>query len=168
MNRMMSTRFSEIVQKGTPPFISGSLDYDSFIARNYNALTLSASTREGEEASGFEAALTELERARRHGFTNGELTRAKANMLSGFENLYKQRDKISNDNWASQIVDHFTTAEPIPSLNTQYDYYKEILPEITAEEVTERLRELITDDNRFILIQGPDDIGHLTRPKHWL
>ncbi len=162
MNRMMSTRFSEIVQKGTPPFISGSLDYDSFIARNYNALTLAASTREGEEASGFEAALTELERARRHGFTNGELTRAKANMLSGFENLYKQRDKISNDNWASQIVDHFTTAEPIPSLDTQYDYYKEILPEITAEEVTERLRELITDDNRFILIQGPDDIGHLT------
>jgi len=161
LNSMMSTRFSEIVQKGTPPFIGGSLDYDSFIARNYNALTLSAIVNEGEEAKGFEAALTELERARRHGFTKGELTRAKANMLSNFENLYKQKDKISNDDWASQIVDYFTTAEPAPSLDVQYDYYKEILPAITLEEVTERLRELVTDDNRLILIQGPDDSEHL-------
>lgn len=162
LNSMMSSRFSEIVQKGTPPFIGGALDYDSFIARHYNALTLSASVREGEEAKGFEAALTELERARLHGFTKGELTRAKASMLSNFENLYKQKDKISNDEWASQIVDHFTTAEPIPSLDTQYEYYREILPSITQEEVTNRLRELVREDNRFILIQGPDDREYIS------
>jgi zinc protease len=162
MNSMMSSRFSEIVQKGTPPFIGGTLDYDSFIARNYNALTLSTSVSKGEEAKGFEAALTELERARRHGFTKGELTRTRATMLANFENLYKQKDKISNDSWASQITDHFLTGEPIPSLDTQYGYYKEILPSITAEEVTNRLRELVTEDNRFILIQGPDDDEHLS------
>ena len=162
MNGMMSTRFNEIVQKGTPPFIGGALDYDSFIARNYNALTLSASVNKGEEARGFEAALTELERARRHGFTKGELERTRATMLANFENLYKQKDKISNDSWASQITDHFLTGEPIPSLDTQYGYYKEILPSITAEEVTNRLRQLVTDDNRFIVIQGPEDNGHLS------
>jgi zinc protease len=162
MNGMMSTRFNEIVQKGTPPFIGGALDYDSFIARNYNAITLSASVNKGEEARGFEAALTELERARRHGFTKGELERTRATMLSNFENLYKQKDKISNDSWASQITDHFLTGEPIPSLDTQYGYYKEILPSITAEEVTNRLRELVKDDNRFIVIQGPEDNEHLS------
>jgi len=162
MNNMMRNRFSEIVQKGTPPFISGALNYGSFLARNYNALTLSASLRENEEARGFEAALTELERARRHGFTKGELERAKATMLSNFENLYKQKDKISNDDWADQIKDNFLTAEPIPSLDVQYSYYKEILPLITPEEVTERLRELITDDNRFIVVDGPEDKDHLT------
>ncbi len=162
MNGMMSTRFNEIVQKGTPPFIGGALDYDSFIARNYNALTLSASVNKEEEARGFEAALTELERARRHGFTKGELERTRATMLANFENLYKQKDKISNDSWASQITDHFLTGEPIPSLDTQYGYYKEILPSITAEEVTNRLRELVKDDNRFIVIQGPEDNEHLS------
>jgi len=162
INNMMRNRFSEIVQKGTPPFISGMLNYGPFLARNYNALTLSASLRENEEARGFEAALTELERARRHGFTKGELERAKATMLSNFENLYKQKDKISNDDWADQIKDNFLTAEPIPSLDVQYSYYKEILPLITPEEVTERLRELITDDNRFIVVDGPEDKDHLT------
>lgn len=162
MNQMMSARFSEIVQKGTPPFIAGSLSYDSFLARNYNALTLSVAVDEDGEAKGFEAALTELERARRHGFTSGELHRARAAILSDFENLYRQKDKISNDTWASDAVDHYLTGEPTPSLDQLYSYYREILPVITLQEVNERLRELITDDNRFIMIQGADDRKHLT------
>ncbi len=162
MNNMMRRRFSEIVQKGTPPFISGRLSYGSFVARNYNALTLTASVRENEEAKGFEAAITEMERARRHGFTQGELDRAKATMLSNFESLYKQKDKISNDDWADQVKDNFLTDEPIPSLDVQYGYYREILPTITLEEVTGRLRGLIADNNRYIVVEGPDDKDHLT------
>lgn len=161
MNNMMRNRFSEVVQKGTPPFINGSLSYGSFLARNYNALTLSATVRNDEESKAFEAALTELERVKRHGFTKGELDRTRANMLANFESMYKQKDKISNDNWASQISDHFLTGEPIPSLDIQYDYYKQIFPLITLEEVTERLKGLLSDDNSFIVVQGPDDRDHL-------
>lgn len=162
MNTMMNNRFSEIVQKGTPPFIAGGLSYSADLPRNYNALTLATYTNDGQEAKGFEAAVTELERARRHGFTQGELNRARAEMLSNFENLYKQKDKISNDEWASQIRDHFLTGEPLPSLDLQYDYYKKILPEITVKEMNSRLQELVKDDNRFIYIQGPDDKEHMT------
>ena len=135
MNSMMRSRFNEIVQKGTPPFITGSLSYDSFLARNYNALSLDAAVRDDEESKAFEAALTELERVKRHGFTKGELDRAKSNMLASFENRYKQKDKIRNDSWAVQIRNHYLTGEPIPSMDLQYEYYKEILPLITLEEV---------------------------------
>jgi zinc protease len=162
MNSMMRNRFSEIVQKGTPPFVSGSLNYGPFLARDYNALTLSATVRDNEEEKAFEAALTELERVRRYGFTIGELERAKATMLSNFENLYKQKDKINNDDWASQIRDNFLTGEPLPSMDVQYDYYKQILPQITLDEVTARLKGLISDNNSFIIVEGPDDKEHLT------
>ncbi len=162
MNAMMRNRFSEIVQKGTPPFVSGSLNYNSFLARDYNALTLSATVRDNEESKALEAAYTEYERARRYGFTEGELKRAKATMLSNFENLYKQKDKISNDDWADQIRDNFLTGEPIPSLDVQYDNYKRILPAITKEEVSARLKGLAVDDNSFLVVEGPDDRQHLT------
>ena len=162
MNSMMRSRFNEIVQKGTPPFITGSLSYDSFLARNYNALSLDAAVRDDEESKAFEAALTELERVKRHGFTKGELDRAKSNMLASFENRYKQKDKIRNDSWAVQIRNHYLTGEPIPSMDLQYEYYKEILPLITLEEVTGKLQGLITDDNSFIIVQGPDDRDHLS------
>jgi len=162
MNAMMRNRFSEIVQKGTPPFVSGSLSYGPFIARDYNALALTASVRENEESKALEAVLTEFERARRHGFTEGELTRAKATMLSNFENRFKQKDKISNDAWAEEVMGHFLTGEPVPSLDVQYDYYKQVLPTITKEEVSDRLKGLAVDENSFLLIQGPDDKKHLT------
>jgi len=162
MNAMMRNRFSEIVQKGTPPFVSGSLSYSPFIARDYNALALTASVRENEESKALEAALTEFERARRYGFTDGELTRAKATMLSNFENRYKQKDKISNDAWAEEIMGNFLTGEPVPSLDVQYDYYKQVLPTITKEEVSARLKGLAVDGNSFLLIEGPDDKQHLT------
>ncbi len=162
MNRMMGSRFSEIVQKGTPPFVNGSLNYGDFLARDYNALVLSATVSEDQEAKAFEAALTELERVRRHGFTKGELERAKATMLANFENMYRQRDKISNDRWAAKAKDHFIAGEPIPSLDLQYEYYKKILPEITLEEVSSRLQGLISDDNSFIVVEGPDDRDHLS------
>jgi zinc protease len=162
MNSMMSNRFNEIVQKGTPPFVNGSLRYGSFLARDYNALTLSAQVRDDEESKAFEAALTELERVKRHGFTKGELERTKATMLANFENRYKQKDKISNDSWASRIRDHFLTGEPVPSMDLQYEYYKQILPQITLAEVTERLKGLVSEDNSFIIVQGPDDRPHLS------
>lgn len=162
MNSMMRNRFSEIVQKGTPPFISGSLSYSPFIARNYNALTLSATARAGKEEEAFTAALTEMERASRYGFTAGELERAKATMLSNFENRYKQRDKISNDDWADDVKDNFLTGEPLPSMDQQLAYYKELLPAIKPEEVTARLRSLISDDNSFVIVEGPEDAEHLS------
>jgi zinc protease len=83
-------------------------------------------------------------------------------MLTNFENLYKNKDKINNDEWASQISDNFLTGEPLPSMDVQYDYYKQILPLITLDEVTARLKGLISDDNSFIVVEGPDDKKHLT------
>jgi len=165
MNSMMRTRFSEILQKGTPPFVSGGLSYNSFIPRNYSALSLSATARENEEGKAFEAALTELERARRHGFTQGELERAKSTMLANFESMYRQRDKISNDTWAAQISDHFLTGEPVPSLDVRYDYYKQILPQISKEEVSARLKGLVVEDNSFIIVEGPEGKSHLSEPE---
>ena len=52
-----------------------------------------------KKATALEAIYTEAERAKRFGFTKGELDRAKAKMLSDFENRYKQKDKIDNDTY---------------------------------------------------------------------
>jgi len=77
-------------------------------------------------------------------------------MLSKFSsNMYKQKDKISNDRWASKARDHFLTFEPVPSLDLQYEYYKKILPEITLEEVSARLQGLISERQQLHSCGGP-------------
>ncbi|HSO77379.1 MAG TPA: pitrilysin family protein, partial [Bacteroidales bacterium] len=103
MNSMMSKRIGELLQKGTPPFIAASMSYGGFVPRNYNVLSVAAQARDNEEAKAFEAVLTEMERARRHGFTQGELDRAKSTLLVNYESAWKQKDKITNDTYAEDI-----------------------------------------------------------------
>jgi zinc protease len=164
MNSMINTRINELLQKENPPFVSGSVSFDGYYAREYDAFTISATARKNEEASALEAIYTEAERARRFGFTKGELDRAKAKMLSDFENRYKQKDKIDNDTYVSGIQSYFLTGEPLTSMDFDYDFLKQIIGGITPEETSAKFKEVMLDENRTIVIQGLEgsDIKHIT------
>lgn len=164
MNSMINTRINELLQKENPPFVSGSVSFDGYYAREYDAFTISATARKNEEATALEAIYTEAERARRFGFTKGELDRAKAKMLSDFENRYKQKDKIDNDTYVSGIQSYFLTGEPLTSMDFDYDFLKQIIGGITPEETSAKFKEVMLDENRTIVIQGLEgsDIKHIT------
>ncbi|MFO7852258.1 MAG: M16 family metallopeptidase [Bacteroidota bacterium] len=162
-NSMMTERINELLQKGMPPFIMGSISYTSFI-RGYDVFSLGANFRQGEGEKAFKAIYTEAERVKRHGFTEGELERAKAEMLSDWENYYKERDKISNDSRAGSIQQHFLLNEPLPPVEYEYQKVMDIVPDISLAEVSLKARQWITDDNQVLFVQGPegDDISYLT------
>ena len=86
--------------------------------------SINATARKNEEGKALEAIYTEAERAKRFGFTKGELDRAKAKMLSDFENRYKQKDKIDNDTYVSGIQSYFLSGEPLTSMDFDYDFLK--------------------------------------------
>ena len=68
-------------------------------------------------SSGDVPAITpEYERAIQNGFTKEELDRVKENMRTGYENQLKNKDKISNEHWASQLQNYFLEASPVRSL----------------------------------------------------
>ncbi len=164
MNSMINTRISELLQKENPPFVTGNVSFDGYYARGYDAFTIIASARKNEEAKALEAIYTEAERARRFGFTKGELDRAKAKMVSDYENRYKQKDKIDNDTYAGEIQSYFLTGEPMTSMDFDYEFLKEIINGITPEETSAKFKEVMIDENRTIVVQGleGDDIKHLT------
>ncbi len=162
-NSMMSERIDELLQKGVPPFIMGSVRYSSLI-RGYDVFSIGASFKQGEEEKAFKAIYAEAERVKRYGFTEGELERAKSKMLSDWDNYYKERDKIDNDSYAGSIQQHFLINEPLPSVEYEYNKVKEIVPGIALGEVSDRARQWMTDNNRVLFVQGPegDTINYLT------
>ena len=164
MNSMISTRISELLQKGNPPFISGSVSFGDYFARGYNAFSITAAARKNEEALALESIYAEADRARRYGFTKGELERAKATMLSSFENYFKQKDKIDNDTYVESIQSYFLTGEPMPSIDFEFEFLKEVITGITPDEVSAKFKEVMIDENRTIIVQGleGDDVKHLS------
>jgi zinc protease len=157
-NAMMGQRLEELVQKGDPPYVVGLVNYGDF-ERGYEVLQALAIPKPNQEELGFTALMTELERAKRFGFTQGELDRAKAEILSQWEKYYKERDKISNDEHINSYVDHFLDGDAYPSTEFGYQAVQAILPTITVTDFSQRLDKWVSTKNKVMIIQGPEGEG---------
>jgi len=161
---MIRDRITEILQKGTPPFINGSIGYGGLVT-GYESFTISATAKPDQDDLAFKAIYTEAERIYQHGFTTGELERAKINMLTSLESRYKQRDKISNDQFVSDIKNNYINGEPITTIDFDLEFTKQILPGISVEDVSVKAKEWMTPENRVIVVMGPDkpEAKHLSK-----
>lgn len=162
-NAMMGQRLEELVQKGDPPFVVGVINYGDF-ERGYEALSAIVMPKPNQEELGLTAIMTELERVKRYGFVQGELDRAKAEILTQWEKYYKERDKISNEEYINDYVNHFLEGDAYVSPEVGYMYVQGILPSITLDDFKQRLGQWITDENQVLVIQGPEgaDVEHLS------
>lgn len=161
-NNMLSLRIQELLQKGTPPFVSGSSRIGGFV-RGYDVYSVDVTAKPNEEAGALKAIWTETERVRRFGFTTTELERAKTNMLTQWESRYKQRDKISSQSFCASYSSHYLKASAIPGIDTEYSFVKQVLPTITTDELLAAARFWITKENRIIIVTGPSEgATHIT------
>ena len=157
-NSMMGQRMQELVQKGDPPFVVGVINYGEF-QRGYEALSAITMPKPNLEEVGFAALMTELERVKRYGFTQGELDRSKAEILAQWEKYYKERDKISNEEHINGYVDNFLDGDAYPSTEVGYQAVQAIIPTITLADFMLHLSQWITDKNQVLVVQGPEGEG---------
>ncbi|MCP4655330.1 MAG: insulinase family protein [bacterium] len=155
---MLNGRLYEIGQQADPPFlfgVSGAIG----LVRSRSVHMHLATVREGEVERGLEALLTEVERVDRHGFTQTELDRMKQDFLRGYEQVYRERDKVNSAGFAAEYVGHFLEGEPIPGIELELELVRRFLPAIDLEEVNGLAQSWITEENRVILVTGPDKEG---------
>ncbi|MCL4481485.1 MAG: insulinase family protein [Bacteroidetes bacterium] len=165
-NSMMSERISELLQKGVPPFVSGSIGFGGFV-RGYNVMAISATAKPDQEDVALRAIYTEAQRVLRYGFTPGEVERAKSNMLTQIESRWKQRDKIRNDSYVNDIKANFLSNEPLTSIDFDWMEVQKFLPTVTVEELSAKAKQWIVPENRVIIVMGPDKekVKLLTEPE---
>lgn len=160
-NSMVSNRLSEIMQQSNPPYLGGAIGYGGLV-RNYSSYSCATTAKPGEETEALKTILTENERIKRYGFSDSELERVKANLLSAMESSYKQRDKFRNESFVSDIKDNFLLGEPIVEYEVYYDYITKTIPKITVKEIMEYAKPWFTKKNQVAVVTGPDDVQHLT------
>ncbi|QWT85598.1 insulinase family protein [Chryseobacterium sp. PCH239] len=155
VNMMLNSRLAELVNSVNPPFTYGSVYHGGTFARNKEAFQGSAATKDGDQLNGLKVLLEEVERAKRFGFTQSELDRAKDQMLSSYEWAYNNKDKNQSGELIDGYVNNFLRQEPIPGITWGYEHIKEILPTIALEQTNRIIKKLVKDDSRVIVITGP-------------
>lgn len=153
---MLNARFSEISMKENPPFLGVGVSDGSFLTSSTkDAYSVSIMCKTDKINEALPRALVEVERARRYGFTEGELQRQKASSLAYMDKWYEGRDKITNDTYVDACVRNFLDNSPMLSTEAEYELMKEIINAITLDDVNAVLPRLTTKENRVAVSLAP-------------
>ncbi len=155
---ILNERFREITQNPNPPFLQAISSRGGFV-HSADAFMLLAIVADGGGERGLEALMTEAERVARHGFTTGELDRFRLNLLRSLERAHAERERTNSAAFANTYVQHFLRGSPAPGIEFEYQLAQALLPTITLAEVDRLAREWITEENRVVLVSGPEKEG---------
>ena len=149
---MFDARLAEQTREADCPFLQGSAGIGSYlISGTKDAFSISGVAKPGKVKEAYAAFLREAKRVRDFGFTATEYARAKENFMSGMETMYENRNKMKNEQFTTQYVDHFTDNEPIPALEDEYKIYQMIVPSFTVEDINSSMKNLISEtDTNFV------------------
>ncbi len=159
---MFQGRVNKLVQQKNSPCLAADSKIIPLV-RGYRAYIISATAQQNREDKALELVYKENERLKRFGFTESELVEAKKLLLSSFDNMYKDKDKILNEQMVAEIQAYFLENEPAPGFEYYYQFANNVIPGITVEEVSAKAKQWITRENMVISVAGPKNAIHLTK-----
>ena len=161
VSEMQINRLQELAQKPNPPFVGGySYFGDYYLAPTKAAWTSYAVPKDIasiEEA--MIALVTENKRMQQYGFTTAEYERAKADYLKRVESAYNERNNTENEKHVDACVEHFLHNEPMMDIETEYQLYQQVIPNLPLEAINAFAAQLIREDNLVITLTAPQKEG---------
>ena len=155
---IMRERFSDISAKPDAPFIGASFGVGRLCLAS-DAAFGNVSFKDGTAATAFQAYMTEIEKMKRFGFTDGEVQRAKDNLISSFEKAAEAASTRKNADFVRPLLNNFYFNESYMDPATELQLAQMVCAQITAPILGQVAASLITDENMVILFNGPEKEG---------
>lgn len=152
---MINARIQEIIQSANPPFSYGASMYTGMQPKLEAYISFAVASND-KIKDAINTLVIENERARRHGFAETELDRAKKEIMNAVEKSFKERNKKNSADIANSIIENFLGSEPIPSDEWELTFAKEILDGISVGEINALAKKWITEENIVVAIMGLD------------
>lgn len=160
ISRMVNYRLQQLQHLPVPPVLSASARNGSFfVSRTKDAFSLSFGCRQENIEGSFNAVIGISEQARRHGFTAGELKRAKAERMKAAERAFAERNDRGNRHHVGTALRHFLSSEPMLTADDNIELIRRFDSEVTLEEVNRAVKDIITDRNQVLVCYYPDKQG---------
>lgn len=157
---ILNQRFGEMMTKDNPPFLSAGVGYGDYILANTkDAFTIAVTCKPEQVNDAIPMVFTEVERARRFGFTQTELDREIADNLAAIEKWYAERDKRENNYYVNLCVRNFLDNTPLLDPDTDYELSKAIYSSVTLNDINSVLPALMTDSNQVAISYAPEKEG---------
>ncbi len=154
-NDMLNARLNDLRQSAKPPFLFGGAGFGNYV-RGYGAFNLSAGIGKDGVETAVNALVGTLQQARKFGFTQPELQRARQRTISGYERALKEKDKTESARYAGELTRHYLSGEPAPGIEKEFTYLQSIMPSIDIKEINALAETFNLDAHYFIVLTAPE------------
>ena len=155
---IMTERFGDITAKPDAPFLGANLGIGR-LCTSCEAVFGTVEFKEGDYANAFAAFMTEVEKMKRFGFTDGEVERAKAKILSHYEKAVEAASTRKNADFIYPLLNAFYHNEPYMTPEIELELAKAVCTQLSAPILSQVAAAMITDDNMVVLYNGPEKEG---------
>jgi zinc protease len=160
LNRMLGMRLFELTDKPAKPFLAARASRTP-IVRGHEAFVVSAAVAGQDPVEAVHVLATEVERARRFGFSAEELEAAKSDIVSNYAEANAERNTSESDALADELGRHFLTDEPVPGIAWEYGRVKQLIPPLTLDAFNVYAKGVLEEPGSqpFILFTAPAAAG---------
>ena len=155
---IMRERFTDITSRPDAPFLGGSF-YISNLCNSCDATFGNVTFKEGDAINAFAAFMTEIEKMKRFGFTDGEVQRAKDNIISNYEKAVEAAPTRKNADFVYPLLYNFYDNKSYLEPATALQLAQMVCASINSAVLNQIAPQLITDENMVILYNGPEKEG---------
>jgi zinc protease len=160
-NSMLNERLDDLLDEPDAPMtFAGSSTSD--LTRDIDAFSRSGQVKRGQMKAAVQLLFTEVLRVEQHGFTAGELARAKRRLLREIEQDARERDKRDGIEHVEEITRLFLQKEQMPGREREAEMIAAFLPTFTLAELNGLAKEWGGSENRVILVEGPARMKKVT------
>ncbi|KAF2950745.1 hypothetical protein DAI22_01g209300 [Oryza sativa Japonica Group] len=171
----LNQRLFKISRRNDPPYFSCSSAADALV-RPVKAYIMTSSCRERGTVEALESMLLEVARVRLHGFSEREISIARALMMSDIESAYLERDQMQSTTLRDEflqdpfctasacgetggrhllLLSHFLHEDPVVGIEYEAQLQKTLLPHISSAEVVKFAANFSTISSCVIKVVEP-------------
>jgi len=152
---ILNERLASVARRPDAPFAGAQVGVQSD-TREIDQFARTAQAKGGKEEDTLRALFTEVLRVEKHGFTQGELDRARANIKRGVEQNADAEATSDSRSYTSEITRNYFEGEFMIGRAAERDFTLEFLPQITVQELNDLAKSFGGDENRVIILAGPE------------
>ena len=155
---IMDERFTDIAAAPDAPFFAAGI-FNNDLCNATEAYNAAVLFKDGASVEAFTALMTEIEKMKRYGFNDGEVQRAKDNIISLCEKAVEAAPTRKNAEFVRPLISNFFDNEAYMTPETELQIVQTICAQINAQVLNQVAAQLLPSENIVITYQGPEKEG---------
>ena len=158
ISNIMDERFNDIASAPNAPFFAAGLFTRDLCnaTEAYNAAVL---FKDGASVEAFTALMTEIEKMKRFGFNEGEVQRAKDNLINLCLKAVEAAPTRKNAELVQPLLSNFFDNEAYLTPEMELQIVQSICAQVNAQALNQIAAQLLPSNNIIITYQGPEKEG---------